>query len=176
VPRVLFVLPAQEFWYPDFEPVRRVLAENGVQVTVAASRESAQPAQGGGGEPVRRDISLDQVRAADFNAVIFCGGPGVREFMGENWSGAFARKLIQEMVGQNKHVTALCMGTVVLAKAGILDGRRATGHSSIEQQVQEFGVALTGNPIEISDRVITARDANVAEQFARTVAGELRRK
>jgi putative intracellular protease/amidase len=95
--------------------------------------------------------------------------------MAEQGSGPIARQLIDDMLSTKKYVTALCMGTAVLARAGVLEGRRATGHASIADKVfSEHNVRFTGQPIETADHIITGRDDQVAEQFAHTVLQAVR--
>src|SRR5262249_22722389 len=129
-PRVLMVIAHDGFWYPDYKPVRDVLEQGRVQVTVASTREGlAQPRRDGGGEPVRVEILLDDVRPRDYDAVVFtCGN--IAEFTGRMRGDT--RLFIASMIREGKYVCSLCAGTNILAASGALRGQRVADNSFLD--------------------------------------------
>ncbi len=72
------------------------------------------------------------------------------------------------MIASGKLVAALNAGPGVLAKMKLLDGVKATGNQVIHQQVHDnYGVTLENSVVEVSGRIITARDnkIEVIEEF-----------
>ena len=70
--RVLVVIAHEDFNYADYDAVRRELERAGARVVVASTVVTpVQPAPAAGAKPVKPDILQDDVKAADFDAVIF---------------------------------------------------------------------------------------------------------
>lgn len=173
-PRCLFVLASRNFWYDDFEPVRQVLADAGIDVVVCSGTDRAIPMPADGNEkPIHVDVQIADARAGDYAAVIFCGGKGVWEFMDPTQRANEAQQLIRDALAQDKVVAAICMGPVILAKAGVLAGRKATGHSSVADKVREWNVTFTGAPVEVDKSIVTGRGPDAAAQFGRTIVKQL---
>jgi serine/threonine protein kinase/putative intracellular protease/amidase len=173
---VLMVLAPVNFHYPDYEPVRRVLEEGGVRVSVASTSRQAIPDAQGGGMEVAVDVLLNEARAEDYDAMVICGGPGVQLYTNpkENPTATSEiRQLIKQMMSQGKLITALCYGPLVLADAGILRGRPATIHRSAQAKV--IGAQWVDLPVVESLPFITGRDPEAAPMFADVVLKALRR-
>jgi putative intracellular protease/amidase len=174
-PKVVFLLAAKGFYYPDYEPVREVFERDGkIEVIVASSAwgpavpEPFPP----GGKAVKVDRLVDQIGPDEFDAIIVCGGKGVGEYF-DGPSAPAAEGLVNGMVKRQKVVTALCMGTYVLARTGVLSRCRATGFPPMaESKIREFGGIYVDQPVVVSgegDRIITGRDPQSAVPFAEAV-------
>ena len=72
-------------------------------------------------EPMR----WDAIDVAAFDALHLSGGhaPGMRQYLGSELLHGVARTFVQA----GKPIGAICHGPIVLARAGVLDGRRMTG-------------------------------------------------
>jgi putative intracellular protease/amidase len=175
-PRILLVVPSRDFWYPDYRPVRDHLEKGGARVKVAATVSTpCTPAPGEGGEPVKPDLLLADVRASDFDAVVFIGGPGVSEFFCDKKASPVVRCLVRDMRKANRPVAAICMAPPVIAGAGAFDDqpvKRATATPRFRPAVdklKELGVEWVDEPVVVCGPIITARDPNAAEPFAAAV-------
>lgn len=166
--QVLLVIAHENFWYAEFQRVREVLdQEKDIQVITASSEAGpARPVlvsgwQGGEVKPVTPDRLIQDVRAADYDALILCGGylENVRPLGSATTSvGRKIRDLIQEMHQAGRLVTALCMGTVILADAGLLQGKRATEFSQVRRELELGGAQVVNEPIVEEGTIITGRD------------------
>ena len=86
---------------------------------------------------LKHTLKLDEVVAADFDAVFYPGGHGP---MFDLASSAASAKLIVEFLSQNKPVAAVCHGPAALLKAAelepsILKGKKVTGFSNAEEKL-----------------------------------------
>jgi putative intracellular protease/amidase len=171
--KVLFVIPGQGFWFPDLDKVRPALARRRVQVVVASSQSPAWPDPNGGGQKVIPDQLLSTCRASDYDAVIFGGGPGIRkEFIDPGLPPA-ARSLIDDTLRARRPVAAICMGPAVLARAGVLENKQATCVNAkvIRDELQKGKAILADEhvPVVTDGIIVTGRDADAADEFARAL-------
>lgn len=168
--RVLMLLPAWSFWWPDYGPPRKMLEAAGAQVTVASWQREAHPLKDGGGSSVAVDLLLHEVNPADYDAIMICGGPGIEHLIYDKPEGAEALRLVKTMKAKGRLVSAICMGPIVLAKAGLLDGIPVTGSPLVRDKCsQKFGITFTDAPVERDGNIITGRDADSADQFVRVL-------
>lgn len=166
VPHVLYVLPHDDFWYPDYEPVRRKLEEQGWRVSVASSSSGqATPWPDGGGKAVPVDMLLSQVNPTDFDAVVFAGGRQI-EFQEQPEPAKVAERLIHGMLSEGRFVAGICRGSAVLATAGVLQDVSATGHSSVREVLENARAKYCDRSVVVSGHIITGRDWTSAAEFA----------
>lgn len=144
---VLIVIANEDFFYREYADPRRELENAGIRVTVAAGRKSScRPhpgtGEGGDGGVVNPDLALSDVKADQFDAILFSGGWGASSYQfafpgrydkasynGNRSIRAEANRVINEFIEQDKYVCALCNGVSVLAWARVngkspLEGKR----------------------------------------------------
>ena len=167
VKSVLMVIASKHFRDEEYQTPRRILEEKGVRITTASS--SKAPTTGVNGLTVRPDLLLEQVDSNKFQAVVFVGGRGSREFFDDSQAHTLAR----EMVGAGKKVGAICIAPVILANCGILKGKRATVFPSETQSLIAGEANYTGAEVEKDGGIITANGPDAAEQFGRALVSAL---
>lgn len=137
---VLIVIANHHFFYREYADPREELERAGFRVTIAAGRKEACRPHNGSGEPsnggvVTPNVSLADVKASDYDALLFSGGWGASmyqfAFEGRYDEPAYngnraikkeANRIINEFIEQDKYVAALCNGTSILAWARV-DGK-----------------------------------------------------
>jgi protease I len=177
--KVILVLPQRNYWDDDYNRLRPALEAAGAKVRVASSAWTA--ATGAKGGSVRPDMLLDRIPALDVDAVVFLGTAGGKgnEFSDDPAHSAVAKQLAGDMVAQGKTVAAICAGPAVLAHAGLLRGRRATGYPAIHDTLRQQGATLIdapSEPVVLDNHVLTARDWNAAEELAERIVAEVRKQ
>jgi protease I len=140
------------------EPID-ILEKNDVEVTVAA--QSLDEARGMLGAKVRPDITINDVKAADFDAIVFVGGSGSDVY----WDDPVAQRIAQDAVIGNKVIAAICIAPVTLARAGILKGKKATVFPDCAADLTQAGATFTGKPVERDGKTVTASGPEATSQF-----------
>lgn len=164
--KVLIVIASQDFRDEEFqEPFSRLTGKH-VSVTVASSRKELAV---GALQQVRvkPDRLLTEVTAADFDAVVFVGGPGAREYFDNPTALALAR----EAASGGKIVAAICIAPTILANAGVLQGKAATvfNDEELRQNLTVKGARLGTSDVVVDGRVITADGPKAAPAFAEAI-------
>lgn len=160
---VLFAAGSEEL---EAVTVVNILRRAGVTVTLAGLSEGAL--KGSRGITLQPDTSLDAVLNDDFDMLVLPGGmPGTRHLQAD----ARVIKLAQDMAKKGRYVTAICAAPMVLATAGLLNGKRATCYPTC---LDEFpGVQLQTAAVVEDGKLITSRGPGTAMDFALTLAERL---
>lgn len=165
--RVLMVIAHRDFRDEEFLKPKTLLEKAGAQVTVASS--SLEPATGSLGAKITPDVLLRSVQADDYEAVVFIGGPGAKEY----WNDPSAHELARRTVERGSVLAAICIAPVTLANAGLLDGRKATVWKTESGRLKAQGADYTGADVEVDGRLITANGPEAADSFGKALVDAL---
>ncbi len=165
--KVLMVIAPDQFRDEEYLEPRRILEVRGCAVTVAST--SIEPATGMLGAVVKPDTTIDKVKAADFDAVVFVGGYGAQKLYDDRQ----AHSLANEALKGGKTLGAICVSPTILANAGVLRGRRATVWPDQSKAIIAGGAEYTAKPVEQDGSVITADGPASAEKFGEAIAKAL---
>lgn len=112
------------------------------------------------------DYSLDEVTEADI--VLVGGGEGSRALLTDEAVLSWLRQID----GTSKWTTSVCTGSLVLGAAGLLAGKRATGHWLFLEQLREFGADPVGGRFVEDGKVITAAGVSAGIDMALHLVGQ----
>ncbi len=163
---ILMVIAQKNFRDEEFLDPARVFKENGLKVTVASN--TTKKAKGMIKEEIKPDISISNADMADYDAIVIIGGGGSRQYL---WDNADLHKLVREAKLQDKVVAAICISPVVLAKAGVLKGRKSTVFKDPEsiKFLKENGAGYKDKPVIKDEKIVTGRDPKSAVLFGETI-------
>lgn len=165
--KAVFIIAAKDFQEEEFSRPFAILLQKGVNITVASTQLGE--AVGMKGAKARVDMLLKDVAAGDFDAVVFIGGAGAAEYV----TDPVAQQLAQDAVRKRKIVGAICIAPMILAKAGLLKGKKATVFPTMADQLKAEGVKYTSKPVEREGRIITADGPGSAAEFGQELARSL---
>lgn len=165
--KALFVIAPEKFRNEEYFIPKDILKKGGVEVVTASTKKTAS---GFMFRSVKTDILLKDVSIADYDAIIFAGGPGARAFFDDRLVLSLAR----EMNANGAIVAAICIAPVILARADILRGKKATVWSSSEDttgidEILKGGAIFDPAPVVRDGNVITADKPIHAEAFGKAV-------
>lgn len=165
--KVVMVVAPADFRDEELEEPRRILAAHGADVTVAST--TIDPVRGMLGATVSPDALLNTVRVDDFDAVVFVGGRGARSYFANDTALEVAR----QFATAGKLVGAICIAPVILANAGLLEGRNAAVFGSEETALRGRGALVSRAPVAVDGNIVTAEGPEAATQFGEALASEL---
>lgn len=145
------------FWYDELATPYYLLAEKGVDITIASPDGGYPPIDPNSKTPeyetektklfdqdkaamkkLSETVKLNSVKADDFDAVYYPGGHGLDWDLASNTDSI---NLIQNFLAQNKPVATVCHGSRVLTGAKdqsgqpIVKGKQVTGFSNAEEEL-----------------------------------------
>jgi protease I len=141
---------------------QRLLERHGAAVTVVSTRGGA--ATGMLGARIAVAATVRGAREADHDALAIAGGSGAPTHL---WDDAALRALVRAFHRAGKPVAAICLSGPVLARAGVLVGRRATVYPA-ERAILELrrgGAQYVAEPVVEDGNVLTASGPEAAEAF-----------
>src|SRR5262245_32235953 len=159
---IALVIPHTQFRDEEFFEPKRILESEGATVIVASG--SARTCYGTQGGPAQASRAIADVKADEINALVICGGPSVPEFF---WNDKKLQELASAMSAAGKVVAAICLSTVVLAKAKLLAGKQATVYF-LPQAIQELksaGATYVSEPLIVQDKLILAEGPQESKHF-----------
>jgi 4-methyl-5(b-hydroxyethyl)-thiazole monophosphate biosynthesis len=143
-----------------------VLRRAGIDVVVASLGDS--PVAGSHGIRIAADTPLGALAEQQFDMIALPGGmPGADHLKKDTRIAA----LINRLCGEGKPVAAICAAPMVLAAAGVLDGRRATSYPGFLKDAKR--TTVVDEPVVSDNGVITSRGPGTALDFALALVAEL---
>jgi 4-methyl-5(b-hydroxyethyl)-thiazole monophosphate biosynthesis len=114
------------------------------------------------------DTVIDTVKADDFDMIVLPGGqPGSDNLNAD----PRVKELITSFSQKGKLTGAICAAPIVLASAGLLQGKRATAYPSYKNRL---GKAVYEEKSVVTDgTVMTSRGAGTALSFGLAIVGRL---
>ncbi|HET9274725.1 MAG TPA: type 1 glutamine amidotransferase domain-containing protein [Gemmatimonadales bacterium] len=147
-----------ELWYPKIR-----LEEDGATCTVAGLGEKSY--QGKRGYPVTPDATVDEVDAADFDALVIPGGyaPDILR------RSARVLAITREIHAAGKPVAFICHAGWVPISAGIVKGRRGTSVGAIRDDLVNAGMIWEDSPVVVDGNLISSRTPADLGHFCRAL-------
>ena len=162
---VLVVVPARDFGEQTLRHARSSL--HNVHVgTWSVSTNWSDLIKGRLQDEFMVDGDIAGAKMDGYSGVLFVGGEGAMD-LAEN---ADAQRLAREAAAAGKMVGAWGHAAAILARAGILKGRKVTGSLEVRELVAEAGGRFTGRQLERDGDLVTAADEAVGIRFGKTLA------
>src|SRR3989338_6799569 len=136
--KAIFIIAQNNFRDEELLDSRAVLVRRGIFTQVAA--KTKRRAVGKLGTEIEPDLALAEVEVKDFNAVVFIGGAGARDY----FSDPVVLKLAKDFKAAGKIVAAF---------------------PNEEENLKNKGAFYTGMSVEVDGKTVTAKDPSAAKEF-----------
>lgn len=143
-----------------------ILRRANMEVVVAGLQSG--PVIGAHNISIVPDASLDDIDAGAFDMIVLPGGqPGANNLNADQRIHA----LLKEFAAKEKLIGAICAAPIVLAAAGLLDGKKATCYPSYIGRLN--GAIYEDAPVVSDGTIITSQGPGTSIPFALEIAARL---
>lgn len=167
---ILLIIAPKDFRDEELFVTQAELEKSGFQ-TIIASTVKGECIGSKGGKAISSYL-LDEININDYATIIYIGGMGSRVY----FEHPKAISLAKEMNTSGGPVAAICIAPVILAKAGLLNHKKATVFSSEIETIEAHGAYYTGMDVTVDGNIITAYGPQSALRFAKRIAEKLGKK
>ncbi len=143
-----------------------ILRRAGIEVVIAGL--SAGPVTGAHNITVVPDMTIDAIQVDAFDMIVLPGGqPGTDNLNADSR----IHLILQEFSAKHKLIGALCAAPIVLAEAGVLNGKKATSYPAY---CDRLNGGIYENSSVVSDgTIITSQGIGTAIEFALALVARL---
>lgn len=166
--KVLLLVAQEGFQSKEYFDTRKTLEQAGIEVVTAAPSHTTAVSHIN--EEVMPDLDLKSVRIPDYNGIFAVGGSGALKHLDNEETVRIFKEVAQS---KGYPYGAICISPRILARAGVLQGKRATGwdeDGALQEIFDAHGVTYIKEPVVVDGSVITANGPSVAHDFANTIA------
>jgi len=169
--RIAIIIAPAGFQDTEFMVPYNYLKEKGFDVDVFSTLKGV--AKGVLGSTFNVEHELENIDIKEYDAIVFIGGPGTYLLRKDENAVNTAR----EAYNSNKIVAAICWSPTILAKSGILAGKRATVWSGDDpefnmkttQYLEHNKAKYTGEDVTVDNNIITANGPRAAQKYAEAI-------
>ncbi len=170
--KIVFIISSEDFRDEEYFVPKEILRSKGFRVMTVSNQVGRAIGADGGEVVVRKtidDIDIDKI-----DALVFIGGPGCLKHLDNEESYS----LVQRANSKKKLIAAICISPVILAKAGVLEGKRATVWSKPLNKegatiLEENGVLFEDSGVVLDGNIITSKGPEFAKDFGFKIADVL---
>jgi protease I len=163
--KVLIVIPPEKFRDEELAEPVAALTKAGIPFEISSTRRGT--CTGMLGAKATATLSLDEVDPKAYDGIMIIGGGGTQAHL---WDDDMLQPIVRFFSDKMKVVGAICLAPVVLARAGILKGKKATySENPVSfREMKAGGAVLVNQPVVTDTRIVTANGPSAAKAFADT--------
>jgi putative intracellular protease/amidase len=167
---ILVVIPKSQFQQQELFDTLEVLKASGANIIVLS--KSGQEATGMDKSRFSPDGMLIDWDKQDgvsgkYHAVLVMGGKGAPKSL---WNDPILPQILTDHLRAERVIGGIGLGVAVLAQASLISGEVAGPDDKLFlSELEKAGVTHSKDPVIHDDTKITARGAEAAKEFARTV-------
>ena len=167
--KAVLIIAEQMFRDEEYLKPKEILEQAGVEVVTAST--TTQEVVGKLGLRVRPDLLVSQIKPADYDVFALIGGGGAEQYFDDEAVHTLAWGFAQT----GKVVAAICIAPVILARAGLLQGKKATVFPDGAGELASGGAIYTAKSVERDGKIITANGPDAAEGFGQEIICQLQK-
>ena len=152
------VLMAEGFEEIELTSIVDILRRGGVTVTIAGLKDGL--ITGSRGIKMQPDVTLDSIKEM-YDIIILPGGSPGYVNLGNDRR---VIDLVKRYNAEGKIVAAICAGPSVLAKAGILGGKKVTIFKGMENELKN--AVYVDKTVVVDGNILTSQGPGTAMEFA----------
>ncbi len=167
--KIALIIASKDFRDEEYFQTKEVLERKGFKIKTFSNEKGIAIGRFGG--EVQVDDIINNLNVDDFEAVVFIGGMGAVQFLDDEVSYKIAKQTLEK----GKVLAAICIAPTILAKAGVLQGKKCTVWSSNMDKsaiktIKENGGIYEEKNVVIDGNIITADNFEAAQLFGQSIA------
>ncbi len=166
--KIAMLIAFQGFRDEEYIEPKKILEAAGHKVTTVSTAKGE--ARGKFRLTAQVDKTVDEIAAADYDALTLVGGPGALEQL----DNPLVHELFRNAAALGRVIGSICISPVVLAHAGLLKGKKVTCWPDGAAEVAKGGGLYTGADLEIDGKFITASGPLPAKKYGQALAEALK--
>jgi protease I len=164
--KALLIVASKGYQPLEYAGPKKALEEAGFEVITGSDKIGEATAKDG--SVTYAEVVIEGINISDYEGLFFIGGPGALMYLDNENS----YKLLREWQKSGKPYGAICISPRILAKAGVLSGKRSTGWDDDGELAEIFssnGVDYVRDDVVVDDKVVTASGPEMARQFGEKI-------
>jgi protease I len=161
--KILIAVAPEKFRDEELAEPVAALQKAGISFEIASTRRGT--CTGMLGAKANATLSFEEIDPKGYDGLIIVGGSGSQAHL---WDDDLLQLLAKYFVEKRKVVGAICLAPVILARAGLLKGKKATYFESPVsfREMKAGGAMLVPQPVVIDNRIVTANGPSASKAFA----------
>ncbi len=178
--RVVIIVPSKYFNDDELFSVQDTLQIAGVQSVIASS--VIGEVKGIGRNIVQATVLVKDMEADDYDAFVFIGGPGIKEY----FNNRDVSNLVRSANKEGKIIAAINNAPTIFADAGVVKDRNVACFPSQRRKLIHAGAEWKNTSLEVDGNMVTASGPDdsqvsgsgsaVAQRFAAAILRLLRQQ
>lgn len=164
--KILLIVAHEGYQHIEYNNPKEILTNAGFKVVTASDKDEYAVAKNKSKTKV--DLTIGEINPEDYAGIFLIGGPGALDHLNN--------KKVHELLKKIKKLDitfgAICISPRILAQAGVLEGKNATGWDDDNELAEIFKshkVNYIKKPVVIDEKVITATGPSAAKEFAEAI-------
>jgi putative intracellular protease/amidase len=162
---VLVVVPAADFGEQTLRYARSSLYNVHVG-TRSVSTQMQDLIKGAYQDEFLVDDLISNASMEGYSGLVLVGGSGALSLADD----PAVHKLVRDAMTAGKLVAAWGHSVAVLAKAGVLKGRRVTAHPAVRESVERAGAKCSTRQVEVDGNLVTGLDDTAGMRLGKALA------
>ena len=158
--KIVFVVAPEVFRDEEYIEPKNILEKAGIEVTTAST--VVGEIYGKIKIKAQSQMLVKDINVKNFDGIFFVGGNGASVYFDDK----IAHNIAKSFYDNGKLVSAICIAPVILAKAGLLNGKNATVFPSGADILIQNGANYTGKDVETDGNIVTGNGPEAAKHFA----------
>ena len=165
--KVVLIVASENFRDEEFFNTQNALANIKANITIASSKTGVIRGMLGG--KIEAAMLIDDIAVNDYDAVVFIGGSGAKEY----FNNRIALNIARQAKENGKILAAVCIAPTILANAGLLKDVKVTSFPSEQNALKKAGAVFTGADVEKDGLIITGSGPKTSDKFGKALADAL---
>ncbi|MCK6463190.1 MAG: DJ-1/PfpI family protein [Candidatus Pacebacteria bacterium] len=161
--KIVMIIAPERFRDEELFVTKEELEKAGHEIVIASSVKGICPGSRGGFATAT--MTLNEVQASDYDAVVFVGGGGSKIY----YANQEALRIAKEMHKKKTVVAAICLAPVILANAGILKGKNATVAGTESKTIEGKGAKYTEPGVTVDGNIVTGNAPKSSRLFGQKI-------